>query len=271
VSRAETERGVGEELLRLAVDVARQAGELIVARRRRGVELVGTKSTLTDVVTEADRESETLIRSRLRAARPDDAVLGEEAGDTLGSSGVTWVVDPIDGSVNYLYGWPEFSVSIAAEMGGQVVAGVVHNPSSGETWTASLGAGAHLDGAPIHTTTQDRLDLSLIATGFGYSARRRAAQADTLRRVIVEVRDIRRGGSASLDLCSVATGRCDGYYERGLNPWDRAAGALIAREAGARVGGPHGAPESEALTIAAGPALFDALHDLLVAAGAAEG
>jgi myo-inositol-1(or 4)-monophosphatase len=164
-----------------------------------------------------------------------------------------------------------FSVSIAAEVDAQVVAGVVHNPSSGETWTASLGAGAHLDGAPIRATTQDRLDLALIATGFGYAASRRAAQAETLRRVIVEVRDIRRGGSASLDLCTVATGRCDGYYERGLNPWDRAAGALIAREAGARVGGPHGAPESEVLTIAAGPALFDALHDLLVAAGADEG
>lgn len=266
-----TERGLGEELLRLAVDVAGEAGELIVARRRRGVELVGTKSTVTDVVTEADRESETLIRSRLRAARSDDAVLGEEAGDTFGTSGVTWVVDPIDGSVNYLYGLPQFSVSIAAEVGGHVVAGVVHNPSSGQTWSASLGTGAHLDGAPIHATTQDRLDVALIATGFGYAASRRAAQADTLRRVIVEVRDIRRAGSASLDLCSVATGWCDGFYERGLNPWDRAAGALIAREAGARVGGPHGAPESEVLTIAAGPALFDALHDLLVSAGAAEG
>jgi myo-inositol-1(or 4)-monophosphatase len=270
VSGAGIERGLGEELLRLAVDVAHEAGELIVARRRHGVELVGTKSTMTDVVTEADRESEKLIRSRLRATRSADAVLGEEAGDTVGTSGVTWVVDPIDGSVNYLYGLPQFSVSIAAEVDGHVVAGVVHNPSSGETWSASLSAGAHLDGAPIHATTQDRLDVALIATGFGYSAARRAAQADTLRRVIVEVRDIRRAGSASLDLCSVATGRCDGYYERGLNPWDHAAGALIAREAGARVGGPHGAPESEVLTIAAGPALFDALHDLLVSAGAAE-
>ena len=271
MSGAEAAPGMGEELLRLAVDVAHEAGELIVTRRRSGVELVGTKSTITDVVTEADRDSETLIRSRLRAARPDDAVLGEEAGDTLGSSGLTWVVDPIDGSVNYLYGWPEFSVSIAAEVDGEVVAGVVHNPSSGETWTASVGGGAHLDGVPIHVTTQDRLDVALIATGFGYAASRRAAQADTLRRVIVEVRDIRRGGSASLDLCSVAAGRCDGFYVRGLNPWVRAAGALIAREAGARVGGPHGAPESEVLTIAAGPALFDALHDLLVGAGADEG
>lgn len=263
--------GLGQELLPLAVDVAHEAGELIVARRRRGVELIGTKSTITDVVTEADRDSEALIRSRLRAARADDAVLGEEAGDTVGSSGVTWIVDPIDGSVNYLYGWPQFSVSIAAEVDGQVVAGVVHNPSSGETWTASLGAGAYLDGAPIHATSQDRLDVALIATGFGYAVSRRAAQADTLRRVIVRVRDIRRAGSASIDLCSVATGRCDGFYERGLNPWDRAAGALIAREAGARVGGPHGARESEVLTIAAAPALFDALHDLLVGAGAAEG
>ena len=271
MSGAGTEPGLGEELLRLAVDVAHEAGELIVARRRGGVELVGTKSSVTDVVTEADRESETLIRSRLRAARSDDAVLGEEAGDTFGTSGVTWVVDPIDGSVNYLYGLPQFSVSIAAEVGGRVVAGVVHNPSSGETWSASLGAGAHLDGAPIHATIQDRLDLALIATGFGYAASRRAAQVDTLRRVIVEVRDFRRAGSASLDLCSVATGWCDGFYERGLNPWDHAAGALIAREAGARVGGPHGAPESEVLTIAAGAALFDALHDLLVSAGAAEG
>ena len=268
---APTASGLGEKLLQLAVEVAHEAGELIIARRRRGVELAGTKSTATDVVTEADRESEALIRSRLRVVRGDDAILGEEAGDTVGSSGVTWVVDPIDGSVNYLYGWPQFSVSMAAEVDGEVLAGVVYNPSSDQTWTARLGGGAHLDGIPIHTTTQDRLDVALIATGFGYAASRRGAQAETLRRVIVAVRDIRRAGSASLDLCSVATGWCDGYYERGLKPWDRAAGALIAREAGARVGGPHGAPESEVLTIAAGPALFDALHDLLVGAGADDG
>jgi myo-inositol-1(or 4)-monophosphatase len=259
------------ELLALATDVARETGALILARRRVGVELTGTKSSPTDVVTAADQDAEALIRSRLLEARPDDAILGEEAGASAGTSEVTWVVDPIDGTVNYLYDYPQYSVSIAAEVAGAAVAGVVHNPSSGETWSASVGAGAELDGSPIRVRAADRLDQALVGTGFGYAADRRAAQAATLQRVIGGVRDIRRGGSAALDLCAVATGRLDAFYERGLNHWDRAAGALIAREAGARVGGLNGAAESAALTIAATPGVFDALHDLLQRAGADQG
>ncbi len=256
-------------LLYLAETTAREAGELILTRRRAGVALAGTKTTATDVVTEADRESERLIRARLLGARPDDAMLGEEGGGTSGTSGVTWVVDPIDGTVNYLYDLAQYAVSIAAQVDGRTVAGVVHNPADGQTWTASSGAGAQLDGRPIAVSAQQDLAQSLVATGFGYAAARRAAQVRTLQQVIVRVRDIRRAGSAAIDLCNVACGRLDAHYERGLNPWDHAAGALIAREAGALVGGLHGAPESEALAITATPGIFATLHDVLAAAGAA--
>ncbi|MGI8880377.1 MAG: inositol monophosphatase family protein [Jatrophihabitans sp.] len=255
-------------LLRMAEDVAREAGELILTRRRAGVSLAGTKSSATDVVTDADRESEQLIRARLLGARPDDAMLGEEGGGTAGTSGVTWVVDPIDGTVNYLYDLPQYAVSIAAEVAGEAIAGVVHNPADGETWAAAIGSGARLDGDLITVSGQHDLAQSLVGTGFGYAIDRRAAQARTLQHVIVRVRDIRRGGSAAIDLCNVACGRLDAHYERGLNPWDRAAGALIAREAGALVGGLHGTPESDDLTITATPGIFAALHDLLAESGA---
>jgi myo-inositol-1(or 4)-monophosphatase len=252
-------------LLKLAVETALEAGELI--RNRRGevtrMAVSATKSTLTDVVTESDTAAEALIRERLRQARPEDAILGEEGGWSDGGSGVRWLVDPIDGTVNYLYGIPQYAVSIAAQHGGDAVAGVVHNPVSGETWTASRGGGAFLNGAPIHESACDRLDLALVATGFGYDATRRARQAAILQQILPSVRDIRRAGAASLDLCAVAMGRVDGYYERGLGPWDLAAGALIAEEAGAVVGGLAGAEAGPELVIAAGPALFAALHDLL--------
>ena len=252
----------------LAVAVAREAGELVVRRRVEGVDVAATKSTPTDVVTRADRESEELIRTRLLDARPHDGILGEEGSSVAGTSGVTWVVDPIDGTVNYLYGIPTYAVSIGAELDGRAVAGAVVNPVSGETWTAVLGEGARLDGRPIRVTGQDRLDQSLIGTGFGYDARRRASQAAVLSQVITHVRDIRRAGSAALDLCAVACGRHDAMYERGLNRWDYSAGLLIAEEAGARSGGLNGAAASEELTIVAAPGIFDGLHDLLAAAGA---
>lgn len=262
---------VPEQLLTLAREVVRPAAELARSMRTRGVEQVATKSTDTDVVTAADRAVEEQVRSALAKARPDDIVLGEEFGGAHGvrRSATRWILDPIDGTVNYLYDLAQYAVSIAAQVDGRTVAGVVHNPADGQTWTASSGAGAQLDGRPIAVSAQQDLAQSLVATGFGYAAARRAAQVRTLQQVIVQVRDIRRAGSAAIDLCNVACGRLDAHYERGLNPWDHAAGALIAREAGARVGGLHGAPESEALAITATPGIFAALHDVLAAAGAA--
>jgi myo-inositol-1(or 4)-monophosphatase len=252
-------------LLKLAVETALEAGELIRDRRDAVTRMAvsATKSTFTDVVTESDTAAEALIRERLRQARPEDAILGEEGGWSDGRSGVRWLVDPIDGTVNYLYGIPQYAVSIAAQRDGDAVAGVVHNPVTGETWTATRAGGAFLNGEPIHESGCDRLELALVATGFGYDATRRANQAAILQQILPFVRDIRRAGAASLDLCAVAMGRVDGYYERGLGPWDLAAGALIAEEAGAVVGGLAGAQAGPELVIAAGPALFSALHDLL--------
>jgi myo-inositol-1(or 4)-monophosphatase len=255
-----------DALLKLAVDTAREAGDLVRERRDAVIRMTvsATKSTPTDVVTESDTAAEALIRERLLTARPDDAVLGEEGGASVGASGVRWVVDPIDGTVNYLYGIPQYAVSIAAQRDdGDIVAGVVHNPVSRETWTAVRGGGAYLDGEPVRESGCADLDLALVATGFGYDAGRRQRQAAILAGILPSIRDVRRAGAASLDLCAVATGRVDGYYERGLGAWDLAAGGLIAEEAGAVVAGLRGAPAGPDLVIAAGPALFGALHDLL--------
>lgn len=256
------------ELRDLAVDVAVDAGQLIAARRAKGVDVANTKSSPTDVVTRADKESEDLIRTRLLTARPGDGILGEEGSSVDSSSGVTWVVDPIDGTVNYLFDIPFYAVSIAAEFDGEVIAGAVINPVSGETWSAVRGGGAVLDGQPIHVSGAARLGQSLVGTGFGYAAARRTSQAAVLNQVIAQVRDIRRIGVAALDLCFVACGRLDAMYERGLNPWDYAAGVLIAEEAGARIGGLRGASLSTEFALVATPAIFDELHDLLAAANA---
>jgi len=252
------------ELLELAVDVGRRAGALLVERRPSGDLEFDTKSSPTDVVTVMDTASERLITEALRAARPGDGILSEEGADADGGTGVRWIVDPIDGTVNYLYGIPLWAVSIAAEFEGEIVAGVVHNPMSGETFTACRGEGAYLARHRLRVTAADDLSKALVATGFSYVSEQRARQAKALQAVLPAVRDIRRGGSAALDLCWLAAGRLDGFYERELKPWDLAAGGLVAREAGARVEGPHGRPAGEGLTIAAGPALFPALHDLIV-------
>lgn len=256
-----------EELLALARDVAYAAGALIVRRRAEGLPASDTKSTPTDVVTASDRESEELIRGSLLRARPDDSVLGEEDGPVEGTSEVSWIVDPIDGTVNYYYDIPLYTVSIAAAYRGEVVAGVVHNPVTAETWTATRGGGAYLNRRLIRVSGQRDLSQALVGTGFGYSARKRAEQIAVLSHVITKVRDIRRTGCASLELCHVAMGRGDASFESGLKLWDYAAGLLIAEEAGARVGGMRGARAGEALTITASPALFDPLHRLLADAG----
>jgi myo-inositol-1(or 4)-monophosphatase len=249
--------------MELAERVAREAGRLIVDERPRGLEVSDTKTTSTDIVTEMDKRSERLVVDRLTATRPDDGFLGEEGASRDGTSGVSWVVDPIDGTVNYLYEIPAYAVSIAATVDGEVVAGAVVNPAVGEVWTAARGHGAWLDGVPLRPVVAPAMDQALVATGFGYDARRRARQAELLAVVLPMVRDVRRMGAASLDLCAVATGRVDGYYEQGLQPWDLAAGGLVAEEAGARVTGLHGRVAGEALVVAAREPLAGQLVALL--------
>ncbi len=267
-------------LLQIAVAAAAEAGRLLASwRGDERPEVVETKSSPTDVVTEMDRRSEALITSRIRAHRPGDAVLGEEGGQTAGGPAglegddgrparVRWVVDPLDGTVNYLYGLPDWSVSVAVEVSGIVLAGVVVVPQRGEEFCAMLGAGAWLwsGGGPpaaLRCNAGVPLGQALIATGFGYEAARRRIQGEVVAAVLPQVRDIRRGGSAAVDLCSLASGRVDGYFERGVSYWDIAAGGLIAAEAGATVAGLAGRAASPSMTIAAGPGLFDALADLL--------
>jgi myo-inositol-1(or 4)-monophosphatase len=258
------------ELLDLAVGTAHEAGRMLIDKRpAAGPDVVETKSSPTDVVTQLDQAAERLIVDRIRAARPGDAFLGEEGGSSAGSSGVRWIIDPIDGTVNYLYDLPDWAVSIAAEVDGEVVAGVIEVPHRGETYTAVRGGGAVLHTTAgrrdLRCTTGVPLERALVATGFGYFSQRRAHQAEVLRGVLPRVRDIRRGGSACVDLCAVAGGRVDAFYERGNQEWDIAAGGLIVCEAGGRVEGLAGAPAGPELTIAAAPDLFPSLHDLLAA------
>ena len=260
-------RGATAGLLELATSVAVAAGRLLLGSGGRP-EVVATKSSPTDVVTEADRAAEALIRDLIGAARPGDRILGEEGGETGGAGGqgaggqggmssVRWIVDPLDGTVNYLYGLPDWAVSIAAEADGTVVAGAVFVPRRDELFSAALGGGAWLSRGALDPRGGDapqpvrlacntgvRLDRALVATGFGYEAGRRLIQGEVLAGVLPRVRDIRRGGSAAVDLCSVASGGVDAYYERGVNLWDIAAGSLIAAEAGAQVTGLRGRPAS---------------------------
>ncbi len=255
-----------DALVSLAREVAAEAGRVLLHDRPRDLR-VGTKSTPTDVVTEMDTRAERLLVERIGAARPDDGFLGEEGADRPGTSGVRWVLDPLDGTVNYLYQLPVWAVSVAAEVAGVVVVGVVEVPVLAETFVAVRGAGATRNGQPVHPSGCDRLEQALVATGFGYDSARRAHQAEVVAQVLPRVRDIRRYGAASVDLCSVACGRVDGYFERGLAPWDLAAGSLVATEAGALVAGLHGAPASGELVVAGGPGVFGPLHDLIAPFG----
>lgn len=269
-----------ESLLVLATKVSVAAGRLLIGSGGRP-EVVATKSSPTDVVTEADQAAEALIRDLIAEARPGDRILGEEGGETgsaggRGGGSVRWIVDPLDGTVNYLYGLPDWAVSIAAEVDGTVVAGAVFVPRRDELYSARIGGGAWLSsgaldwrgedtGSPVRLACNRDVHLAeaLVATGFGYAAGRRQIQGEVLRAVLPRVRDIRRGGSAAVDMCSVASGTVDAYYERGVNVWDIAAGGLIAAEAGAQVTGLHGKPPSSSMTLAAPSPLLGELHDLL--------
>lgn len=262
------------ELLDIARTIAIEAGELIARRRTEGVVVADTKSSSIDVVTFADRECEEFVKSRLAQLRPEDGFYGEEGGDSTGTSGLTWIVDPIDGTVNYLYGIPQFAVSIAVVEGSpdpgtwKQLAGVVFNPLSDDLYFASLGGGAFRTHAgtteKLAVNQEKELAHTLLATGFAYSSELRALQAETLTRILPAVRDIRRAGAASLDLCAVAAGQLDAYYERDTKPWDHAAGSLVLREAGGVVGGLNGAPEGRDMLLAANSHLFSQIEKLLL-------
>ncbi|MGZ4507174.1 MAG: inositol monophosphatase family protein [Blastococcus sp.] len=257
------------DLLELAVAVAREAADLVARGRATAGEQVDVKSSPVDVVTAVDTASERLIVDRLTAARPEDGVLGEEGASREGTSGVRWVIDPIDGTVNFLYGVPAYAVSIAAEVDGVVVAGAVLNVALGELFTATSGGGAFLSSPsrpePVRLTgsTPASLEQTLVATGFGYRTEQRRAQGAVVARLLPQVRDIRRFGSAALDLCAAAAGRVDAYYELELNPWDHAAGALVAAEAGLVVTGLPGRPFAEPMAIAAAASIAGPFVELV--------
>lgn len=253
-----------DELAGVALQAARAAAAIHLAGFGGHRDRVETKSSATDMVSEVDHQAEAAVVGLITAHRPRDAILGEEGSSRAGTSGVRWVVDPLDGTTNYLFGVPAFSVSIAAELDDTPVVGVVIDPSRAETWAAVTGRGARRNGDPtVVAEGRSELSTALVATGFGYRAERRTYQARVAAHVIPAVRDIRRFGSAALDLCWVAGGRVDAYYEWGLNPWDLAAGRLICDEAGARTGILPGRT-----IVAAVPALYGPLTDLLTEAGA---
>jgi myo-inositol-1(or 4)-monophosphatase len=267
------------DLERLCIGLAVTAGRFIRDERPDRLGVADTKSTDTDVVTVMDRRSEELLHRLILEARPHDGILGEEGADVTGTSGLTWVIDPIDGTVNYLYDIPAYAVSVAVVVGDASgegtwapVAGAIADPSLRLVHHARRGAGAWTrpesagDGPPrrrLAVSQEDRLGRSLVATGFGYAAEVRARQAEILTRVLPQVRDIRRIGGAALDLVRVAEGSVDAYAESGLNAWDLAAGWLIVEEAGGVVVG-RGAAPGKALTVAAGPALVEPVRQLFV-------
>jgi len=252
-----------EALVALAAEAAERAVALLTDGLGRDRVAVETKSTRTDMVSEMDRASERLIVSTLLAARPDDGVVGEEGSARAGTSGMVWIVDPLDGTTNYLYGHPGWGVSIAAADGDGVVAGVVADPTHGSVFTAIRGGGARRDGTPIHVSACSDLGTALVGTGFSYSADRRRGQAEVLVGLLPRIRDIRRMGAAAVDLCSVACGRLDAYYERGLAEWDLAAGGLIAAEAGAVVSALDGGPVHADSVLASAPGIATSLSGVL--------
>jgi myo-inositol-1(or 4)-monophosphatase len=254
------------ELGELAERLAREAGELLAGALRErptaGPPVVTHKSTATDYVTEWDHASEALIVGALARERPDDGIVGEEGSRIDGTTGVRWIIDPLDGTTNFVYGLPPFAVSIAVEVDGEVVAGAVADVLHAELFTAVRGAGARRNGVPLRASNCDELGRALLGTGFSYDPKRRGRQARVLTELLPAVRDIRRGGAASVDLCWVACGRLDGFWERGLALWDHAAGGLVAREAGAVVVA-DGSVLTDAWVVAAAPAIADRVVALL--------
>ncbi len=250
-------------MIELAEELAREAGAQLRAAFETDLR-IETKSSPTDLVSEADVAAETLIRERLLAARPDDGMLGEEGSDTTGTSGLRWIVDPLDGTTNFLFGIPQWGVSIAVEDADGMLAGVVYDPMRDELWAAARGAEPTLDGRPFDGREHaDELATALVATGFGYEAEIRAAQAAITGRLLPRVRDIRRMGSAAIDLAWTAAGRYDAYFERGIKTWDYAAGALICEAAGLEVRHLNPVPPMDAGILVAPRRLADELASLV--------
>lgn len=264
----------------IAVQVAREAADLIVLQRdflaKHGSieQVTSTKTSAVDPVTAVDKAAEQRITEVLGKQRPGDGILGEEGADVAGETGVQWIVDPIDGTVNFLYGLPVYAVSIGAALDGELVAGAVVNVASGEVYSAAVGEGAFVtrggEQVRLRASRKEATETALVATGFSYDAGWRERQAELLTRILPRVRDIRRLGSAALDLCRVAEGTVDAYYEHGTHPWDYAAGAVIAQEAGAEVRHPGLEDKADAgePVMAAAPRLWEPFVDLLATAGA---
>lgn len=255
---------LADELVAVATRLAREAGDMALAGRKRGLRDVSTKTSRTDMVTEYDKASEALIFAGLRSQRPLDSIVGEEGASHVGSNDVTWFIDPIDGTSNFLYDIPMWAVSIGARRHGEAIAGAVYVAAAGEMFTATRGGGARLNDSPIGCNLDARLETALVATGFSYAPESRPVQAGRVARMIGHIRDIRRFGAAAVDMCYVACGRLDGYFEENLHDWDIAAGDLIAREAGCRTGDFRGGPIRPAETMTASPAIFEALGRLIV-------
>jgi myo-inositol-1(or 4)-monophosphatase len=261
-----------DELLGLACRLAVEAGDRALAARHDTLLTAPqalTKSTVTDLVTMHDQAAERVIVERLEAARPDDAIVGEEGTNRPGTSGISWYVDPIDGTTNFVYDLPAWSTSIAAGNAEQTLVGAVYVPPVGELFAAAAGRPATLDGHPIGHSGRAELGLALVATGFAYDPVRRREQAAVVERLLGDVRDLRRFGSAAVDLCYVAAGRFDAYYETDLNRWDMAAGELIARQAGCRTGDHRGRPARPDELLVAAPGIFDEMTRLLTASAKA--
>jgi myo-inositol-1(or 4)-monophosphatase len=254
-----------ERLAAIAIDAAERAGELLLERFRGPASGIATKSTLTDLVSDADRDSERFLIELISLARPDDGFVGEEGASRESTSGLRWIIDPLDGTVNYLYGIPVWSVSVAVEDSAGTVMGVVRDPNQRETFRAVRGEGAFLNDEPIHVNDETDMTKALIGTGFAYDSAIRDEQAALVRRLLPVVRDIRRLGSAALDLCALACGRIDGFYEAQMWPWDRAAGELIVGEAGGVVSDLPPPTGDGVGVIAANPVLHDELRNLILA------
>jgi len=273
------EQKLRAELLGIATKLATQAGTMALTGRRAGLTDVQTKSTATDMVTEFDRASELMIVEGLTKLRPNDAIVGEEGASRPGTTGITWYIDPIDGTSNFLYALPNWAVSIGATDESLTRSGSATNQASGlpptsivgavfiaaqnEMFTATLGGGAHLNGVEIHCNDTSLLTQALVSTGFSYAPEQRTVQATRVAKMIHQIRDIRRFGAASIDLCYVACGRFDAYFEENLHPWDVVAGQLIATEAGCTTGNYSGGAMTPAQTLVSTPAIFGQLGALI--------
>jgi myo-inositol-1(or 4)-monophosphatase len=260
----ELNNALRSQLLALASSLATDAGNAARdGRAEHGITSADTKSTSTDMVTEFDKASEQLIVNGIRSARPDDGIIGEEGTNVTGTSGINWLIDPLDGTTNFLYGLPGWAVSIAATSANGTELGAVYVPATAELFTAIVGQGAFLNGRPLHCSATTDVSLALIATGFSYQVERRRRQATRVAALLPRVRDVRRFGAAAPDLCYVAAGRVDAYFEEWLGPWDLAAGELIAREAGCRTGSLDGGQPGTASVIAANPTLYPTILALI--------